>query len=135
MHETTARLYEAVKITSGVESPTAVSRLLNISIQSLGMWNDRGVSLEGMFEAQRLLGVNAIWLRHGTGPMMIGEADSLERNGGGLADALKLTCETAREVQLLSVYRLSNQDNRRTIENAVDLARKDLDLLRWLNQS
>jgi hypothetical protein len=39
---------------------------------------------------------------------------------GALADSLKLTCETARELRLLSVYRLANQDQRRLIDIAVD---------------
>jgi hypothetical protein len=136
MHESAARLYEVVKILRDIEGQAAVSRVMNVSAQTLGMWAIRGVSIDGALDAQRKLSCNAVWILDGTGPMLLSDAHggTLERNGGGLADALKLTCETAREIQLLSIYRLSNQDNRRAIEIAIDLARKDLDILRWLNQ-
>lgn len=48
-------------------------------------------------------------------------------SSGGLADALKLTCESAKELRLLSVYRLANEAQRQLIDIAVDEVRRELD--------
>jgi transcriptional regulator with XRE-family HTH domain len=50
-----------------------------------------------------------------------------EVSSGGLAGSMKLTCETAKELLLLSVYRLANEDQRRLIDIAVDEVRRELD--------
>lgn len=45
----------------------------------------------------------------------------------GLADSLKLTCETAPELRMLSVYRLANDDGRAAIDSIVEQIRRRLD--------
>jgi hypothetical protein len=65
--------------------------------------------------------------RMGVGFLDAGNAEVVPVNGGGLADSLKLTCETAKELRLLSVYRLANEDQRRLIDIAVDEVRRELD--------
>lgn len=125
MHDTMTRLYEAIQTTRGVSGQTPVARLMNVSPQLIRNWEQRGVSLEGMLDAQEIMSVNAVWIRKGDGPMLLGEGRA---SVDGLADSMKLTTETAKELLLLQVHRLSNQDNRRSIDIAVELARKEL---RW----
>lgn len=51
----------------------------------------------------------------------------LEKNdGGGVADSLKLSVETAAELRLLSVYRLANEDERAAIDIVVEQIRRRL---------
>lgn len=48
-------------------TPGAVAHLLGISPQSATNWQARGVSRDGALKAQRVLGVSAMWILHGTG--------------------------------------------------------------------
>jgi hypothetical protein len=136
MHEQMARLYEAAEELCGVVGQSAVARLLNVSPQRLGNWEDRGMSSEGMLDAQEIIGCNAVWIRKGIGPMRVGEPVPVpsERPRDALAEALRLTTETAAELQMLTVYRLSNQPNRATIDIAVDAAREALSIATVLNK-
>jgi hypothetical protein len=129
MHEQMARLYEAAEKIMGVTGQSAVARLLNVSPQNMNRWEARGVSAEGMIDAQELIGCSPLWVRSGIGPMVIGElftAPPTNEGGGGLAESLKRSCETAAELQMLIVHRLSNQDGRMLIDDAVESARREL---------
>lgn len=64
MHETTKRLYQAAGL-KGIESPSALARLLGESPQTLKNWETRGVSAAGIINAQTLLGCDANWLKTG----------------------------------------------------------------------
>lgn len=77
MHETMERLYLAAKELAETEGQTAVAKLLNASPQKLNNWEARGMSKQGMLEAEEVIGVSAHWLRTGTGEMnssLIGHA-------------------------------------------------------------
>lgn len=86
------------------------------------------MSNEGMLDAQQFIGCSAVWIRSADGPMVFGEPYTAQEASaaGILADALKLTCETAQELQLLSVFRLANKDERDAITVAVENVRARL---------
>jgi hypothetical protein len=132
MDETLARLFEAMNAARKTEKTgkSELARLMSVDPQSITNWGARGVPVDVMIDAQVRFGFNAAWLRSGDGPMMLGDPmpSGESRGAGGLADSLKLTCESAAELQMLSVYRLSNQDHRNVILAAVEVARK---ALRW----
>lgn len=129
MHEQMQRLYEAAEKIRDVVGQSAVARLLNVSPQTAKNWEARGMSFEGMIDAEQFIGCSAVWLRHGIGPMVIGELFTpAENDADGKIDALKLTCETAQELKMLSVYRLSAADNRQLIDIAINDAAEDI---RW----
>lgn len=69
MHPTTERLYEAAATLADTTGQANVARLLSISAQTLGNWENRGMSKEGMIEAQSRIGVSIDWLKTGKGPM------------------------------------------------------------------
>lgn len=71
MHESTRRLYEAVKTLHGVTGQSAVARLLNISPQALKNWEERGVSRQGAITLQNVLGISTKYLDEGSGSMSI----------------------------------------------------------------
>lgn len=133
MHETTARLYEAVeKIRGGEAKPTTLARILNVSPQTMSNWESRGLSLDGMIDAQKHIGCSAVWLRSGEGPMVFSEPVSRPSE---LSDAMKRNCETARELEMLIIHRLSNEDGRLLIDDAVESARRELKWSGLVNQS
>lgn len=69
------RLYAAAKFLRNVEGQSDVAKLLNnTSPQRLNNWEARGISNEGLLEAQELIGCDAIWLRDGKGEMARGSA-------------------------------------------------------------
>ncbi|WP_221624840.1 MULTISPECIES: LexA family transcriptional regulator [unclassified Burkholderia] len=70
MHPTAERLMFAAKKLRGADGPSGVARLLNVSPQKVTNWLSRGVSKEGMLDAQRLIGCNATWLQTGEGAMV-----------------------------------------------------------------
>lgn len=123
MHETAARLYEAVKKLKNVEpGPTTVARLIHCAPQNVKNWETRGISAEGMIDCERYIGCSVVWLADGAEPMEIGAPypKLVEFASDGLADALKLTTETSTELQMLSVFRLANKDEREAIGMAVE---------------
>jgi hypothetical protein len=128
MHEQMARLYEAAEKIQGVTGQSNVGRLIHVSPQNMNRWEARGISGEGMIVAQEFIGCSPLWLRSGIGPMVVGELFVQQgvSTEGELADALKLTSETAEELQLLSVFRLANKDERKTIAIAVENVRSRL---------
>ncbi|MFJ3316147.1 S24 family peptidase [Herbaspirillum huttiense] len=70
MHEQVRRLYEAAKELRAADTPSAVARLLGVSPQTMKNWESRGISIQGMLDAERDIGVRAAWLRHGEGEML-----------------------------------------------------------------
>jgi hypothetical protein len=74
MHEQMTRLYKAAETLKKAVGPAAVARLLNMSQGRVQNWESRGISVEGLLEAQEKIGCDAIWLRDGTGEMVRGYA-------------------------------------------------------------
>lgn len=72
-HQTFARLMEGAKFAANISMKADLARRLNISGQRIQNWQARGVSDEGMLDAQELLGISAIWIRRGTGPKLIAD--------------------------------------------------------------
>lgn len=116
MHDQMTRLYLAAKTLRGIEGPSAVARLMNVSPQTLNNWEaeDRGISNEGLLKAQESIGCDAIWLRDGTGHMM-----------GGAGDV-----NADEMIELLALYQQSTSKGRDMI---LDLARSAAKrgVLRW----
>ena len=75
MHDTTKRLYEAVKFVKPdmLLTKANVSRFLDISQQVLKNWEDRptGISKQGMFDIEKQTGISAVWLESGNGEMLV----------------------------------------------------------------
>lgn len=134
MHEQMQRLYEATEKIKSVTGQSAVARLLNVSPQRLTNWEARGMSFEGMIDAELLIGCSAVWLRSGEGPMVIGALYAPAVDATQKPDALKLTCETAQELRMLSVYRLSGPDNRKLLDLAIEDAAGDIRLAGAFNE-
>lgn len=67
MHPTTERLYKAADLLAGTSGQSAVARLLNISPQTMKNWEERGVSKQGMIDAQNVIGCSATWIASGNG--------------------------------------------------------------------
>lgn len=137
MHEQMQRLYVAAEKIRNVVGQSAVARLLNVSPQTAKNWEARGMSFEGMLDAEQFIGCSAVWLRLGIGPMVIGELFTptpAANEAHVKADAISLTCETALELKLLSVYRLSAPDNRKLIDLAVADAAEDIRWARILDE-
>jgi DNA-binding transcriptional regulator YiaG len=73
MHEQMTRLYRAAETLKKAVGPAAVARLLNMSQGRVQNWESRGISVEGLLEAQEKIGCDAIWLRDGVGDMVRGK--------------------------------------------------------------
>jgi hypothetical protein len=75
MHAHMERLYAAAR-SLGRLSPemeqASLARLLNVAQQNVNNWESRGLSKEGLLDAQQKLGVNATWVVTGEGPMFVG---------------------------------------------------------------
>lgn len=96
IHETAARLLEAAKILKGAEGPSDVARLLGVSPQKVTNWKSRGVSTEGMLDAQRLIGCSATWLQTGVGDMIDASAQHVSGQ-----DNTPITKQTPRLIDSL----------------------------------
>lgn len=69
MHETTARLFEAVDAMYPGEAITsAVARRMNVGDNSVTNWKERGMSFKGAVLAEAAYGVPAAWIMFGTHP-------------------------------------------------------------------
>lgn len=66
------RLYEAANTLKGVAGQSKLARLLNASPQTVKNWEVRGISKQGMIEAQRAIGCSALWIETGEGAMTTG---------------------------------------------------------------
>jgi hypothetical protein len=104
MNDQMTRLYLAAKTLRGVDGPSAIAKLLNVSPQTVHNWEDRGISQDGLLKAQEQVGCNAIWLRDGAGQMTPG--------GGEI--------EMDEMIELLALYQQSSQNGRSMI---LDIAR------------
>ena len=68
MHETMARLYQAVKELKGIEGrgvQSEIARLLDASPQQIKNWEGRGISNQGMIDISKMLGLSVHWLKTG----------------------------------------------------------------------
>lgn len=70
MHEQMTRLYQAARELRGIDEKGKLAALLNVSHQNLNAWEKRGISDEGLLNAQAVLGCDAIWLRDNVGRMI-----------------------------------------------------------------
>lgn len=68
MHKQMERLYTAAQL-KGIHSQSDLAKALNASSQTVNNWEARGMSKQGMLDAERLIGCSAIWLETGTGNM------------------------------------------------------------------
>lgn len=73
MHDTMKRLYSVVNEKYKIDNPSGLARLLNQSPQTIGNWEDRGISRKGMIEAAKMLGINIYWLESGIGDIYMDE--------------------------------------------------------------
>lgn len=70
MHPTMQRLYQAAAELRQITGQSELANLLNVSPQSVNNWEVRGISNQGLLDAQEKVGCSAIWLRNGTGHML-----------------------------------------------------------------
>lgn len=69
MHETTARLFEAVEsLYPGEAITSAVARRMNVGDNSVTNWKERGMSFKGAVMAEAAFGVPAAWIMFGIRP-------------------------------------------------------------------
>jgi len=80
MHPTMTRLYEAAEKIHGITGQTPLAKFLNESPQVLNNWERRGMSKTGMFKAAEQIGISAIWLLNGEGPMRPGKLGNTDEN-------------------------------------------------------
>lgn len=129
----------------GVSNPTVTD--WEKSVADGGIKEITGIKL---MKVCLVLGISTHWLYYGRdagGGELHGSAPNYEsrsgpavsqgdeqKSGGGLADSLKLTCETAPELRLLSVYRLTDDDGRFAIDSIVEQIRILLDATRAQDQ-
>jgi hypothetical protein len=99
MNEQMTRLYSAAKSLKGIEGPSAIAKLLNVSPQTINNWEDRGISQDGLLRAQEIIGCDAIWLRDATGTMTPGSSD----------------IEIDEMIELMALYQQSNTRGRTSI--------------------
>lgn len=70
-HVTFDRLVRAMKGRKDFDGPSDLSRLLNVSPQTITNWASRGVSQKGMIKAQELFGLRADWIKTEIGDMYV----------------------------------------------------------------
>lgn len=83
MHKQMERLYEAAKTLKGIAGQSALARALNASPQTVKNWESRGVSREGMLNAQRIIGCSAVWVETGNGTMQLSNEVMLAEPASG----------------------------------------------------
>lgn len=69
MHDTAKRLYLAALVLQKTSGQSNVARLLNTSPQTVKNWETRGVSKNGMIDAERFIGCRSAWIETGDGEM------------------------------------------------------------------
>jgi len=67
------RLYAAAEKLKGIKGQSRLARLLNASPQTVKNWESRGISKQGMLEAQRAIGCSALWIETGEGDMIFNQ--------------------------------------------------------------
>lgn len=70
MHPQMKRLYEAAEAMKGITGQSALARALNMSPQVVKNWETRGVSKQGMMEAEAIIGCSWNWIKTGQGSMV-----------------------------------------------------------------
>ncbi len=76
MNKQMERLYEAAKKLKGIAGQSKLAMALNASPQTVKNWESRGISKQGMLEAQRAIGCSALWIDTGEGDMVIGSTEN-----------------------------------------------------------
>lgn len=72
------RLYQAAKALKNINSQAGIARALNASSQTVKNWESRGISKQGLLDAQKYFGVSAQWLESGEGDMEVPKGDFVE---------------------------------------------------------
>lgn len=89
MHETARRLFEAAKLVRPeIDGPADLARALNQSEQTINNWSYRGengVSRDGRLIAQKELGISAIWIKEGIGPMLVSPKHDSNIHGASIS--------------------------------------------------
>lgn len=99
MHDQVQRLYEAARLLRNAETPSAVARLVGASPQTIKNWESRGISIQGMLDAEDAIGCRAAWLRTGAGEMLT--ENERARNPDG--KIMVVTADSAEIVHVRSV--------------------------------
>jgi len=105
---------------SGV-SQAELARACGVKPPSIHGWlsgKSKFLRGENLLLAARRLGVSQDWLATGKGEM---RSASPKMDEGSLGASLKMTCETADELRLLTIFRLADEDGRAAINIAADL--------------
>lgn len=116
-------------------SKRLLAEFAGVSPPAVNYWfaDTNGIQAPAARRLAKFLMVDPVWLERGEGVPERGQnydAEGAATAGepkAGLADSLKLTCETARELRLLTVYRLANDDGQAAIDIVVDEIRVALD--------
>lgn len=77
MNQQVKRLLQAALDAHGIAGKSELARRLHVLPQTIYNWGMRGMSKEGMLDAQKILGISAMWIETGTGPMMVRDSNSL----------------------------------------------------------
>lgn len=107
---------DGAKLAANITVKAELARRLNISGQRIQNWQARGVSDEGMLDAQEILGINAIWIRSGTGTKLISDVPTRQPSGETLgvytipALATNLTVRRALDTLCDALKRASDLD-------------------------
>lgn len=86
MHPQMKRLYEAAAELKGISGQSSLARALNVSPQVVKNWESRGISKQGMMDAEATIGCSWLWLKTGQGDMTKGVLDE----GSNLEEAPEL---------------------------------------------
>ena len=124
MHETMARLYQAVKELKGLEGRGAqseIARLLDASPQQIKNWEGRGISNQGMIDISKMLGLSAHWLKIGQGRMQVNtlqaEVEHLAGSVKSKAQGLSNITATGFHLSRVPVISWAQAGNWRDIEH------------------
>jgi transcriptional regulator with XRE-family HTH domain len=107
-----------------------VARIADRSRTSVTFWykDQNGMDAEAARPLADFLGVDAVWLETGEGEPFNGDQSSSPKSQTGeLARSMRLEAESAKELRLLTVYRLANAIERETIDSAVALVEAAID--------
>ena len=128
MHIHMERLYQAAKELRQADGQSAVARLLNVSPQRINNWEARGISSEGLLEAQKTIGCNAIWVRDGVGEMGV-ETKQVQTStlAGVSAEIYEMDRPTQMqwvsngEAAILTAFRTTDADGRDAIRRITEI--------------
>jgi transcriptional regulator with XRE-family HTH domain len=116
------------RLALGLNSHKALAALVGVSWQTVQLWEKEGGTAPNRNRIEmvaQVLGVTPGWLQNGGQDATPKKQVSAPET---LADALKLTTETSKELRLLTIYRLSDENGQLLIDQAVDSAGRDIDL-------